>query len=601
MNFRLVLNYENISHRFVSTTKVTLTLDGAAQTEAQGSQLGRNIWDLTANDGQKLVLNIQIPAPINSGLSGPLFQLNQPLDIKADANAVRLVPNQADNHWQGFLNPRLSAQWVGAGVGQRLEMNCDLTFLDVTDYFQALTHDPAFPHKGQDGFDGFDLYNKMQPINPIDSKTGFRLPPDPPQHYATRLRLLEFTGGQAVTWAVVIPKAVTASSKLIHSLLFYRPNMADKYTNTDDLRIRDMLRYMGDQTPENTPFFTRDPSVSGGSSWDPYPECSWERQIDQCGKCFLFVHPFPHGGIYGEASGTNFPKLLASLCKILWADQNISTSVLSAFSRGGEALYSALKKNPNKIDELYLFDPLSTDTNQSRIVSWFQKGGKKLRMFGGVYAYPTMLGLAAQLKSADVSIRPSSRSDWSGFGSMYRLAVLPIKNGKRRTLLLVNDPETDAVKREISDQSQIFYVRDGSNGSVVIEAALSSGKRVQRTIPDCGREEIAAFLTVTIKVALHHTVLTKPTKDPSGKLQPAGTLMVQTGLGPLFYKPEFIPVLPMTTEADVDHNVNVFIHGTKDVRHQWAVVGGDDFNLDLNRGRTFSGFLEQALKQSSFT
>lgn len=214
-----------------------------------------------------------------------------------------------------------------------------------------------------------------------------------------------------------------------------------------------------------------------------------------------------------------------------------------------------------------------------------------------------MLDLEKRLKSSDVFVRPTSKADWGGSLSMYGIAVTPVKNGKRRSLLLVKDPETDSDKRELSDKSRIFFVRDTGDGGSEIEAELASGKRVRRVIADCIRAEIAALIHVGLEVALQGKAIDKPVKLPNGKVMPAGSIQFTPAGGktPLFFKPEFVLKLPMNSEADVDHNVAVFKHGTQESRHQWPVVGGDDFNMDTNRGLGFVGYLQRCLSASSFT
>jgi hypothetical protein len=199
-------------------------------------------------------------------------------------------------------------------------------------------------------------------------------------------------------------------------------------------------------------------------------------------------------------------------------------------------------------------------------------------------------------------VRPSSKGAWGSSLSMYSVAVTPIKNGVRSSLELVNVPSGNPAKEELSAKSKIFFVRDNNDGSVEIEAELVSGKRVRRVIPDCIRNEVAAQIHVQLDIALNGKVVLKATKDADGKPVPAGSIQFTTASGKVkFFKPDFVLKLPMNSEADVDHNVKVFLQITKDTRHQWPVVGGDDFNVDTNRGITFIGYLQQCLTASSFT
>jgi hypothetical protein len=576
MALRLAVNYLNTSHRFVSTAQVTVggvtppqsggagpkLDDTPPQNEASDSRPGQRRWDLKDAVGTTLELRVLIPNPLGSGFGNPLLDLRQPLEMVAlPTGAISLAPTSWGNCPNRF-DPRLSGQFVAARTGRRFEINVDLTFLDITDYYQARTHQ-------------LDDYNNMPQTNPpLQSGAASTLrPPDPAPHYGARLRILEFTGGKPVSWAVLIPPAVQANSSQIGAVLFFRPALPANYTNTDDLEITEMIRYLGDPTPEDTPFFAQPkPKKPGDKSWIPYPQCGWEKQVSGANKCALFVHPFPHSADFGNIIASKFPEMLASLCKILWADGTIAASVcadlrlariaVSGFSYGGSAMYTCLQARPEKIDEMYLFDPNGTGSNKGAIEAWFRRGGKKLSMFGGGFQHGTMLAIAQELGSSDAVVKPSWRGGWGAIGSLYPIAV-------RTPIGLFNAP-TDTTLGPLSTITNMFVDGTDGNGGLKMEAHLPSGTVGPQVVPDCVAEEAAA-------VAL--SLVNGITLGAKIKVQWTSTV---------------------TSAAQFNQNLNAISTLSQLIRHQWPVVGGDDGTGDTNRGRNFLGYLNQALSRSGF-
>jgi hypothetical protein len=597
MPIRLVVNYENVSHRFVKTTKVTLSEAGPPEDEAKGSKLGHHIWDLNSDAGETLKLKIEIPEPAGSGLGKPLLDMTHLLEvIKIGKGGLSLKPKSPasppSDQWKNNFNPRVSGQLVSAGA-PRFEINVDLNFLDVTDYYEKKTGN-------------LKVYSGMKQTNPATSSG---TPPAPPPHYDVKFRLLEFTGGQPVCWAVFIPPAIKPDSKIIHATLFFRPVLPIAYNNTDDLGLKEMVRYVGDPfaldpkdpEPENFPFFSQ------RQSWDPFPRCGFEKQISQANKCALFVHPFPHGALYGDIPSSKFPELLSSICKTLWADKNISTNVfedlhrgriaLSAFSFGGSEVYKSLKANPKKIDELFLFDPNGTGDNQSAVISWFRLGGKKLRMFGGRVQYDAMFSIAKSLASSDATINPTDRAAWEGSSSVFPIANTCPEIRPKQTLSVITDP----TPTHLSGRTGMF-LGGTNNGDLTLEAVNSKGKNISAVVPNCIADEAAAVTLRLFTMSLVGTITTKE-KIVKGRKFPPGTLEVPVpgSTDPIMIEAKNRLVIPVKSQNDLDHNVSAISEWAKGNRHQWAIMGGDDPKRERNRGATFKGYLQQALEGSSFT
>jgi len=569
------------AHRFVSTAQVTLTLTGPPESEAKDSKPGQRRWDITDPVGATLELEILIPEPAGSGLGKPLLDLKQLLEVISLPGGNSLSPKGTSTCPNTF-DPRMKGQLVGAGTGRRFEINVDLTFLDVTDYYQTLT--------GR-----LDEYTNL-PQNDTSK----------PKHYGARLRIFECTLGKPVCWAVLIPPAVKPDSQQVGAVLFFRPTSKRDYTNTDDLgavplsvkppfltAIGEMNRYLGDPQPAATPFFAQ-PFPTG---WNRYPNCGWERQLSAANKCALLVLPFPHGYDFGtiivSQGVSRFPELLDSIRKALWSDRTIGQSVcadlslariaVSGFSSAGFWTYACLppkpKGRPEKIDEMYLFDPIGTDTNKAAIEAWFRLGGKKLRMFGGAYQLDTMLAIAKDLASSDASVLPAGRDGWGILSSLYPLAVhLP-------SFPTFNAP-TDTTLGMLSTLTSMFVVGADGNGGLNMEGHFS-GKVEKGVINNCIAEE-AATMTLTMIIAQNKGKIL--TVQKGGQL--VNAQLVQTGTGDDKFN--------VRTAAAFHQNLNAISLMIVDVRHQWPVVGGFDSSGTRIVGNGFTGFLQTALSSSGF-
>ncbi|MEZ4456090.1 MAG: hypothetical protein R2882_06005 [Gemmatimonadales bacterium] len=203
------------------------------------------------------------------------------MQVAAGARGRLTLSPSAKGRFAGDFHPRLSPKptMVASGKGSVVTITIDLTFIDVTD--RCL------------GLGTLQAYNALKPqVNPAGG-------PAPAPHYGCELRLLEYTKGLPATWAVLIPKTMIDqdTNRNIPVVLFYRLTGA-AYTNSDNVKLGEFTRYVGDP-PAGEPFY-----ASGNQqTWNAHPNCGWERQLAESKKAFIFVHPFPHGGGYGDLEG----------------------------------------------------------------------------------------------------------------------------------------------------------------------------------------------------------------------------------------------------------------------------------------------------------
>jgi hypothetical protein len=429
MATQLIVRYGNTDHRFVKTTKVQLTLTGPPETEAKGSKLGNHIFDISNQSvGNSLVLTIEIPVPpvmVAAGITAPpLLAIKQILEVIRTAQGVVTLqphPTNSGNRFTGGFHPRLEGHLVSSGAGHIFYLDVDNTFLKVN----------RIAGVANKGF--VDPY--------LNAKTP--IIPGVVTHYGCRLRLYEYTGGKPNLWPVLIPPAVKEDLKTIHALMFFRPASSKQYDTLENADSTSLMRYLLDPDPA-APFFV-DSRKPTKAKIEIVSNCGFERSMSEPNKPVIFISPLPHGSDYGHAGTVLWPKLLKSLMTALWAEDDIGQKVaqglvlgrtaLGGFSFGGLVVFSALaaalslqppakgKPQPDPLHELYLFDCREfTETDQTNVKKWFAKGGKKLRMIGGGLFHGKMLTLAAQLKSADATVIPTSADDWVT-NSLYKAAV----------------------------------------------------------------------------------------------------------------------------------------------------------------------------------
>jgi hypothetical protein len=543
---RIHITHDDRNQRFLNTTTVGLQVNGAAAKEATGSAHGRRLFDVPDAAGTRVDLQIQIPDPDG----GTILDLKQSTTVGTVSGVVSLVPSSS-GRWAGHFHPRLTASSVRAGKGRIFEIAVDLTFLDVTNRAR----------KGG----VFADYDKMLPIPPTGS-------PSPPAHYGVTLRLLEYTKGKPVAWTAVVPPffASKPDATDVGTFLFFRPTF-DDYTNTDDIDLKRLLRYLGDPPiafPKLQPFYS-----DGGN--DPRrfiqaPRCGWERQLATPNKPVVLVHPMPHGEAFGDARDGNMPALLNAVVRTLWGDDVVGKSrasgvarkrvALGGFSFGGEAMFAAFNAHKGAVDELWLFDPNNFAANQRAILRWFAAGGKKVRLMGGML-HQSMLDFVGKLKG-DASVKPETADYWQA-SDLYRAAVF----------LGTFAAAPGGIPAEPSTRTGLFVTaQTRGNTAIMLQGRDATGKVLgQEEIANCSNHEAVAMIRFT------ETLPPPPPKRPAPR-----------------------PKIPMTTAKDLTANVKTIAAFTRGIRHQWPVSGGDDKAGHRDRGNDFVGYLQQCVEKSGF-
>ncbi|MEZ4458101.1 MAG: hypothetical protein R2882_16375, partial [Gemmatimonadales bacterium] len=276
---RVNVVYDKRRHRLLSLARVKLKQGGAELPETAGSVHGLRTFDVMGGVGTTVVLDFSIPTPEDP--AAELMFFTQEMQVAAGAQGRLTLSPSAKGRFAGDFHPRLLPKptMVASGKGSVVTITIDLTFIDVTD--RCL------------GLGILQAYNALKPqVNPAGG-------PAPAPHYGCELRLLEYTKGLPATWAVLIPKTMIDqdTNRNIPVVLFYRPTGA-AYTNSDNVKLGEFTRYVGDP-PAGEPFY-----ASGNQqTWNAHPNCGWERQLAESKKAFIFVHPFPHGGGYGDLEG----------------------------------------------------------------------------------------------------------------------------------------------------------------------------------------------------------------------------------------------------------------------------------------------------------
>jgi hypothetical protein len=535
---KLAVSYEHAAHRFLKSLDVHVSSGSTTLDRAPGSGPGHALFDVPETDGAELEVRLSIPEPPGSGLGHPLLDFKQRLRVTRPTGAAPML-TAAGPAW----DPRLRLK----GVGKVVTLYADLRFLDVTDYADAI------------GVEGWSTYA-------TGIKTFFSAAP----HHGVKLRLLEYTGGKPVAWAVAVPPLAALAHAETHVCLFFRPS-GDPYGTTDDVWIGasesdtgvagGLIRYLADPQRDDAPWHARlmppPPAPPTDLLWDDWPPCGWERQLSEASKRVLLVHPFPHGSDFGVAAKGKVAGLMTALVNTLWATGAVAAGLVTGlkrgrlavagFSYGGSAALATLAKNEKDVDEAYLFDPVPFAEHKPAVKAWF-KPGRKLRMVGA-YGLSGMLDLAAELSSPDVTVWPPSMSYWES-SAVYRASVsLPPPLSSEFSTVSAAVPST------LSDRTGLFFVGTTPDFGVELEARRPDGSIIgRRTFAPCSSAEAAMFARRFV-----------PSRFGSMK--------------------EFATALAGLTG---------WVGG---VRHQWPVIGGEGA---VDRGKGFKGYLHLCLERSAF-
>lgn len=548
---RLNIIYDSSRNRLTSTAKVEVKEGGKPVSEAKGSVHGQRAYDVSDAVGTKVELHFTIP-PLTSGGSA-ILDFTQAMEVGAGAKGAVVLNPSSVGRFGGDFHPRLfpKPKMVAAGKGRICQIEIDLTFIDMTD------------EAGANGI--LSDYDLMKPV--------FAGKPD---HYDCVLRLLECTKGRPVAWVVLISPALKAQQSLasVPGMLFFRPAGAN-YTNCDDVKLSPgVLRYLGDPpsvSPVLAPFYARLTTTPHG--WNPFPNCGWERQLAEAKKPVVLIHPVPHVADFGIASGPLALSLIEAVMRTLWSDNRIGQklksglklgkAVVSGFSFGGDHAFKAFKHIGDRTDELYLFDPNGFSAHTSEITTWFSKGGKKLRMVGGML-HDSMLGLAKSLGSPDATVKPDTANFWQD-NDLYQAAVF------------IEEFSSISSSNAFSKKTGMFeFGRTNGDTAVIFEGRDVAGKIVgTEEVAHSSNREGAAMIEVTDRLPAKAKAELKSKKKP-------------------------VPVIPVKNSADLSVNMSVIQEFVRWIRHQWPVCGGDDKAGHRDRGADFVGYLHQCLDKSSF-
>ena len=550
---RLNVIYDNSRNRLISTAKVEVKEGGKSVSEAKGSVHGKRAFDVSDAVGTKVELHFTIP-PLTSGGSD-ILDFTQAMVVAAGAKGSVVLNPSSTGRFGGDFHPRLfpKPKMVAAGKGRICQIEIDLTFIDMTD------------EAGANGI--LADYDSMKPV--------FAGKPD---HYGCSLRLLECTKGRPVAWVVLISPALQAQQSLasVPGMLFFRPATGVNYANCDNVNLRGagVLRYLGDPpsvSPALAPFYAVLTTTPHG--WIPFPNCGWERQLAEAKKPVVLIHPVPHLADFGIASDKPALSLFEAVVRTLWSDnrigQNVKSglklgkAVVSGFSFGGDHAFKAFRHIGDRTDELYLFDPNGFGSHTSEITAWFGKGGKKLRMVGGML-HDSMLALAKSLGSPDATVKPDKADFWQD-NDLYQAAVF------------IEEFSSISSSNAFSKKTGLFeFGRTNGDTAVMFEGHDVAGKIVgTEEVAHTSNREGAAMIEVTDRLSPKAKAELKNKKKP-------------------------VPVIPVKNSADFNTNLNVIREFVKWIRHQWPVCGGEDKAGHRDRGADFVGYLQQCLEKSSF-
>ena len=576
---RLHVVFDARTQRFLSKTAVTVKVKGGAIAETADSKHGDRSFKLPDDVGTAVDLTVEIPSPDPGTLPSPILKFDQPMEVAAGANGKPTLKPAAKGRFSGEFHPRLfpPPTSVNSGGGTVFTINIDLTFLDVT--------------ARVGGIGRLDAYDQRKPE--FDGK---------PDHYDVEMRVLEYTKGAPVAWAVFVPPAMKSADTrtAIAAVLFFRP-IYPVYKNTDDVPFAvELLRYLGDppSTDHNPPppgkpkpglgdmpFFARGATPGATpplpAMWKPYPDCGWDRQLAEVNKPFVFIHPLPSGGGFGDAAGATALTLMEAVVRTLWAEGRIGQKVnaglkldriiAGAFSFGGDSLFAMFNALPvkerDRIKELYLFDANGFTANVSAITTWFKTGGKKLRMIGGML-HEGMFNLAKTLGSADATVKPEKLEYWQK-DDLFRSAVSSVGDFSKSS---ASSASTMSASTRMFEQSTTR-----GDTAIMFEGRDAAGKSVGTVeVLHCSNREAASITNAVSTLSALEKKLKPPPK--------------------VFTSP--VPAMPVKDKNDLANNAAVLNKFVPRVRHQWVVCGGEDSGGFLTRGSAFEGYLQLCLKSS---
>ena len=483
----------------------------------------------------------------------------------------KLVPRQAVSPPDFFpnTNPRVLLEGVSAGTSGVHRIRLDLVFLaadpELADTANAAV-DPSRPAAQSEAQTQITFCNQLQVAD------------------SCKFRHFIYTRGDPHLWGVLVP-ASGVKRAAAPCLVFYGPT-GKPYTNTRDVEFRSFQRFFGEPASGGPFFQVRFPN--GTIVPNRIPAAAFTQQVTGSGKDFVFIFPFGHPAFF-DAVDPRMPALVRSLLIALWAGGDIGTTsqsslkpgplALSGFSFGGEQMLKLFEQIPDKVSELYVFDPakgVAAHTNAlSKWAAGRQKGGapRQLRLIAGAF-YSQMRQLSDQLQGAglDVQILPNDPLFWqmpatAGTGLFaFALSAPPGPTGPPALLQF----------SRVGDTNPTTALTQKTNIRVVSEA-LDNGKQVNVTL---ARDAPGGARKTLINIC--HA-------EAAWVCEFAAQLKVSMPL-PVKNDADFNAVMSALT-ARLDVTV-------ASVKHQWAVCGGSGPPSAADHGAQFTGHLSACLSGS---
>ncbi|WP_437908215.1 hypothetical protein WME95_10230 [Sorangium sp. So ce327] len=212
----------------------------------------------------------------------------------------------------------------------------------------------------------------------------------------TTLLVLGATGATPIIWFASIPDAcLHCTNGFASCLIFFRPENYIYTQVNQPHQMAALARYL--LKPKEADDATAQSWERDYIAGDGYNliRCGFEDALARSQRAVVMLHPWPSGTAFGGAAGSELPALCSGALRLLWADQHIFRGTanvrlgrlgISGFSRGGGSLWPALASNIGRVDEVYAFDCVGTDTSAGTIVQWYNSRPEaRLRMVGGAY------------------------------------------------------------------------------------------------------------------------------------------------------------------------------------------------------------------------
>ncbi len=235
--------------------------------------------------------------------------------------------------------------------------------------------------------------------------------------------VLGFTGGMPVVWLASVPDAMASfAGNDPGCLVFYRP-ASYPYSRLDQPHQGSAIaRYLCKPKPATDKTERRFEVDQAGADAYHYMRCGFEAAVLDSKRALVMLHPWPSGTGFGAAETSLMPGLVDAAMRLLWAQNAVCKGVgnvalghlgTSAFSRGGDGHWRALRSNMGRVREVYGFDATSTSEAGPSIVQWFNSHvSNKLRFVNGAYNFGAHAAIQRTLSPgggrADVTVIPPS-------------------------------------------------------------------------------------------------------------------------------------------------------------------------------------------------